>query len=187
MSTIKDAKQALVDEIKQKLEKAKTVVFVDYRGMTVAADTKMRANFRANGAEYHVYKNRLMLRALNELGYTGCENYLEGTSAVAFGFEDEIAPAKIVVDSKNEKCEFNIKFGIYNKQVVTADEIKKLASIPSREVLLSRLFGSMQSPIANLARVLDQIAEKGGAGAPAEEVVEVVEAVEAEVEAPAAE
>ena len=160
MSTIKDAKQALVEEIKQKLEKAKTVVFVDYRGMSVADDTKMRANFRANGAEYHVYKNRLMLRALNELGYTGCESYLEGTSAVAFGFEDEIAPAKIVVNSKTETCEFKIKFGIYNNKVVSADEIKNLANIPSREVLLAQLVGMLQSPMRGLAVCLKAIADK---------------------------
>lgn len=155
-----NAKQALVEEIKEKLQRAKTVVFVDYRGMTVENDTKMRAEFRKSGAEYRVYKNRLVLRALNELGYTGCESYLEGTNALAFGYEDELAPAKIVVNSKNEKCEFPIKFGIYNNQVVGADQIKALASIPSREVLLAQLVGMLSSPMRGLAVCLKAIADK---------------------------
>ena len=155
-----NAKQALVEEIKEKIQKAKTVVFVDYRGMTVDNDTKMRAEFRKNGAEYRVYKNRLVLRALNELGYTGCESYLEGTNALAFGYEDELAPAKIVVNSKNEKCEFPIKFGIYNNKVVDANQIKALASIPSREVLLAQLVGMLSSPMRGLAVCLKAIADK---------------------------
>ena len=154
------AKQELVDEIKQKVQNAKTVVFVDYRGKTVADDTKMRAEFRKNGAEYRVYKNRLMLRALNELGYTGCDSYLEGTTAVAFGYEDELAPAKIVANSKSENCEFPVKFGIYNNKVVDADEIKKLASIPTREVLLAQLVGMLSSPMRGLAVCLKAIADK---------------------------
>ena len=156
----KVAKQELIEEIKQKVQNAKTVVFVDYRGKTVADDTKMRAEFRKNGAEYRVYKNRLMLRALNELGYTGCESYLEGTTAVAFGYEDELAPAKIVANSKSENCEFPVKFGIYNNKVVDADEIKKLASIPTREVLLAQLVGMLSSPMRGLAVCLKAIADK---------------------------
>ena len=156
----KVAKQELVDEIKQKVQNAKTVVFVDYRGKTVADDTKMRAEFRKNGAEYRVYKNRLMLRALNELGYTGCESYLEGTTAVAFGYEDELAPARIVANSKSENCEFPVKFGIYNNQVVDANEIKKLASIPTREVLLAQLVGMLSAPMRGLAVCLKAIADK---------------------------
>ena len=128
--------------------------------MTVENDTKMRAEFRKNGAEYRVYKNRLVLRALNELGYTGCESYLEGTNALAFGYEDELAPAKIVVNSKNEKCEFPIKFGIYNNKVVDANQIKALASIPTREVLLAQLVGMLSSPMRGLAVCLKAIADK---------------------------
>ena len=160
MSANLEAKQALVEEIKEKLQKAKTVVFVDYRGLTVAQDTKLRADFRKNGAEYRVYKNRLMVRALNELGYTGCESYLEGTSAVAFGYEDEVAPAKIVDGASSENCAFTIKFGIYNKNIVDADAVKKLAKIPSREVLLAQLVGMLSSPMRGLAVCLKAIADK---------------------------
>jgi len=160
MSANLEAKKVLVEEIKEKLQKAKTVVFVDYRGMTVADDTKMRAEFRKLGAEYRVYKNRLVLRALNELGYTGCESYLEGTNAVAFGYEDEVAPAKVAANAATENCPFPIKFGIYNNQVVDANTIKKLASIPSREVLLAQLVGMLSSPMRNLAVAIKAIADK---------------------------
>ena len=160
MSANLEAKKVLVEEIKEKLQKAKTVVFVDYRGMTVDNDTKMRAEFRKNGAEYRIYKNRLVLRALNELGYTGCESYLEGTNAVAFGYEDEVAPARIVANSSNEKCPFTIKFGIYNNNILDADAMKKLASIPSREVLLAQLVGMLSAPMRGLAVCLKAIADK---------------------------
>ena len=160
MSANLDAKKELVNEIKSKIQKAKTIVFVDYRGMNVAQDTKMRVEFKNNGAEYKVYKHRLVLRALNELGFTGCESYLEGTNAVAFGYDDEVAPAKIVVNSKNENCPFPIKFGIYNGKIIDANEVNKLASIPSREVLLAQLVGMLSSPMRGLAVALKAIADK---------------------------
>ena len=160
MSANLDAKKELVNEIKSKIQKAKTVVFVDYRGMNVAQDTKMRIEFKNNGAEYKVYKNRLVLRALNELGFTGCESYLEGTNAVAFGYEDEVAPARIVANSKNENCSLPIKFGIYNGKVIDANEVNKLATIPSREVLLAQLVGMLSSPMRGLAVALKAVADK---------------------------
>ena len=160
MSANLDAKKELVNEIKSKIEKAKTVVFVDYRGMNVAQDTKMRREFKANGAEYKVYKNRLVLRALNELGFTGCESYLEGTNAVAFGYDDEVAPAKVVANSKNENCPFPVKFGIYNGKIIDAAEVNKLATIPSREVLLAQLVGMLSSPMRGLAVALKAVADK---------------------------
>ncbi len=160
MSANLEAKKVLVEEIKDKLQRAKTVVFVDYRGITVDKDTKMRADFRKNGAEYKVYKNRLVLKALNELGYTGCESYLEGTNAVAFGYEDEVAPAKIIADASSDQCAMAVKFGIYNNQIVDANKIKTLASIPSREVLLAQLVGMLSSPMRGLAVCLKAIADK---------------------------
>ena len=108
MSANFEAKKVVVNEIKEKLSKAKSVAFVGYDALTVEEDTKMRREFKANGAEYKVYKNRLMLLALNELGIKGAEKYLEGTSAVAFGYDDEVAPAKIVCDyaEKTKKLKF---------------------------------------------------------------------------------
>ena len=160
MSANFEAKKVLVEEIKEKLQRAKTVIFVNYRGLTVAQDTKMRAEFRKNGAEYKVYKNRLVLRALNELGFSGCEKYLEGTNAVAFGYEDEVAPAKIVKEASSETLEFPITFGIYNGQLVDAKAIKALANIPPREVLYAQLVGMLSSPMRGLAVAVKAIAEK---------------------------
>ena len=104
MSANLEAKKELVAEIKDKLSRAKCVVFVDYRGLNVAQDTEMRTEFRKNNSDYKVYKNRLVLRAANELGISGLEEHLQGTSAIAFGYEDEVGAAKIVsqVGEKNK-------------------------------------------------------------------------------------
>ena len=158
MSANLEAKKLLVEEIKDKLQKAKTVVFVDYRGITVEQDTKMRKKFRESGSEYRVYKNRLIQIALKELGYD-CPT-LEGTTAVAFGYDDEVAPAKIVTDSATENCKLDVKFGIYNKSVVDQNTIKSLAKIPSREVLLAQLVGMLTSPMRGLAVCIKAIADK---------------------------
>ena len=96
MSANLEAKKLVVEEIKEKFSKAKTIAFVDYRGITVAEDTALRKKFRQNGCDYKVYKNRLMLKALSDLGIKCPENYFEGTTAVAIGYKDEVAPAKIV-------------------------------------------------------------------------------------------
>ena len=159
MSANLDAKKAIVDEIKDKISKAKTVAFVDYRGLTVAEDTEMRANFRKNGCEYKVYKNRLVLRALNELGLTGCDKVFEGTNAVAFSYNDEVAACKILTDTIEKTKKMEIKGGVSNGAVVGADMIKTLANIPSREVLLTKLVFLLQSPVRGLAVCLDQVAK----------------------------
>lgn len=159
MSANLDAKKAIVDEIKNKISKAKTVAFVDYRGLTVAEDTEMRANFRKNGCEYKVYKNRLVLRALNELGLTGCDKVFEGTNAVAFSYNDEVAACKILTDTIEKTKKMEIKGGVSNGAVVGADMIKTLANIPSREVLLTKLVFLLQSPVRGLAVTLDQVAK----------------------------
>lgn len=159
MSANLDAKKAIVDEIKDKISKAKTVAFVDYRGLTVAEDTEMRANFRKNGCEYKVYKNRLVLRALNELGLTGCDKVFEGTNAVAFSYNDEVAACKILTDTIEKTKKMEIKGGVSNGAVVGADMIKTLANIPSKEVLLTKLVFLLQSPVRGLAVCLDQVAK----------------------------
>lgn len=155
MSANFEAKKLVVAEIKEKLEKAKSVTFVDYRGLTVEEDTKMRKEFRENGAEYKVYKNRLMLLALNELGITGAEKYLEGTSAVVFGYNDEVAQAKIVCDYVEKTKKLSIKFGLLNGQSVESKDIEALAKLPSKEVLVAKLLGTLMAPISGLARVLN--------------------------------
>ena len=160
MSANLDAKKALVEEIKEKIKKAKSLTFVDYRGLTVEEDTKMRAAFRNAGADYKVYKNRLVLRALEECGITGLDHVLEGTSAVAFGYADEVAPNKIIVDTINDTQKMQIKGGVLNGQVIDVNMVKTLASIPSKEVLLAKLLFLLQSPVRGLAVALNAIAEK---------------------------
>lgn len=160
MSANLEAKKELVEEIKNKIQKAKSLTFVDYRGLSVEQDTQMRTAFRKVGAEYRVYKNRLMLRALNELGLTGYESLLEGTNAVAFGYDNEIAPNKVIVDVMKETNKLQIKGGILNGKMIDEAYVKALASIPSKEVLLTKLLYILQSPVRGLAVVLNGIAEK---------------------------
>ena len=160
MNASLEAKKLLVEEIKSKIQRAKSLTFVDYRGLTVEEDTKMRAAFRDAGADYKVYKNRLLLRALEECGITGLESVLEGTSAVAFGFEDEVAPNKIIVDTIKNTQKMQIKGGVLNGQIIDVAMVEKLANIPSKEVLLAKLLFLLQSPVRGLAVALNAIAEK---------------------------
>lgn len=160
MSASLEAKKLLVEEIKSKIQRAKSLTFVDYRGLTVEEDTKMRAAFRDAGADYKVYKNRLLLRALEECGITGLESVLEGTSAVAFGFEDEVAPNKIIVDTIKKTQKMQVKGGVLNGQIIDVAMVEKLANIPSKEVLLAKLLFLLQSPVRGLAVALNAIAEK---------------------------
>lgn len=160
MSANLEAKKLLVEEIKDKIQRAKSLTFVDYRGLTVEEDTKMRAAFRNAGADYKVYKNRLLLRALEECGITGLESVLEGTSAVAFGYEDEVTPNKIIVDTIKDTQKMQIKAGVLNGQIIDVAMVEKLANIPSKEVLLAKLLFLLQSPVRGLAVALNAIAEK---------------------------
>lgn len=155
MSANLEAKKLIVEEIKQKISNAKSIAFVDYRGLTVDADFKMRKEFRENGCEYKVYKNRLMLRALNDLGITGCDKYLEGTTAVAFSNNDEVTMPKILVKTIEETKKLEIKFGVVEGKVVDKASVEALAKLPSKDTLLAMLLGVLNAPIRNLAYVLN--------------------------------
>lgn len=160
-----ELKQPIVDEIKSKVEGATTVVLVDYRGLTVEQDTNLRKQLREAGITYKVYKNTMMNFAFKG---TDCESlapYLEGPSAIAISSTDATAPARILCKFAKDANKLEIKAGIVEGMAYDAAGIAEIAKIPSREELLSRLFGSMQSPVANFARVMNQLAEKGGAGA----------------------
>lgn len=152
-------KQQVVAEIKDKFSRAKSLVFVEYAGTTVSQVTELRSNIRKANAEYKVYKNKLMLRALKELGISGVDT-LEGTTAVALSYDDEVAPARVVSKAGKDNANLKIKFGIINGHVVDADYVNKLANIPSREVLIAQLLGMLQAPIRNLACTLKAIADK---------------------------
>ena len=155
MSANLEAKKLIVEEIKQKISAAKSVAFVDYRGLTVETDVKMRKTLRENGAEYKVYKNRLMLRALNDLGITGCEKFLEGTTAVAFSYDDEVSAPKILLNTIEEKKIMQFKFGVVDGKVLDAEGVKALATLPPKETLLAMLLGLLKAPARNLACVLN--------------------------------
>ncbi|MCR5587412.1 MAG: 50S ribosomal protein L10 [Lachnospiraceae bacterium] len=163
-----EIKQPIVDEIKSKVDGVATVVAVDYRGISVALDTKLRKNLREAGCEYKVYKNTLMKRAFEGSDFAQLDDVLEGPTAIAISKEDATAPIRILNDIMKETDKIEFKAAVVEGNLYDADGVKSLASIPSREVLISKLLGSLQSPITNLARVLKQIAEKDGEAAPAE-------------------
>ena len=160
MSANFDAKKVIVEEIKEKIKSARTLTFVDYRGLTAVEDTALRAAFRKANAEYKVYKNRLLLRALEELGMTGYEAILEGTTAVAFGYEDEVSTAKILVDTIKETKKMQLKGGILDGKQIDVAMVEELAKIPSKEVLITKLLYVLQSPVRGLAVALKAIADK---------------------------
>ncbi len=160
MSANLDAKKVVVEEIKEKIKSAKTLTFVDYRGLTAVEDTALRAEFRKANAEYKVYKNRLLLRALEELGMTGYNAILEGTTAVAFGYEDEVSTAKILVDTIKNTKKMQLKGGILDGKQIDVAMVETLAKIPSKEVLITQLLYVLQSPVRGLAIALDAIANK---------------------------
>lgn len=160
MSANLELKKELVEQIKADLKEANSIIFVDYRGITVAEDTAMRKEFRENNVTYKVFKNRLLVRALNDLGYTDYDpKMFEGTTAVAFS-TDEVAPARIFCDNSEKLKKMAVKFGIVNGQVVDKQKVEELAKIPSKEVLIAMLLGTLNAPVSAFARALNAIAEK---------------------------
>ena len=164
-----ELKQPIVDEISEQIKDAQSVVIVDYRGLTVAQDTELRKQLREAGCTYKVYKNTMMKRAFAGTDCEQLSDLLEGTNAVAISKDDATAPARIIAKVAKDAPALEIKAGIVEGTLYDADGMKTIASIPSRDELLSRLLGSLQSPITNFARVLKQIADKGGDAAEAAE------------------
>ena len=176
-----ELKQPIVEEISATIKDAASVVVVDYRGLTVAEDTQLRKQLREAGVTYKVYKNTLVSRAVEGTDFESLRDVLEGPSAFAVSADDATAPARILAKFAKTAPKLEIKAGVVEGTYYDAEGMKAIASVPSREELLSKLLGSLQSPIANLARVLNQIAENGGASDAA------VEAAPAAEEAPAEE
>ena len=186
-----ELKKPIVDEISAAVKDAQSVVLVDYRGLTVEQDTQLRKQLREAGITYKVYKNTMMNFAFKGTDCEALLPYLEGPSAIAISTEDATAPARELCKFAKTADALEVKGGIVEGTAYDADGIKEVAKIPSREELLSRLLGSMQSPITNFARVIKQIAEKDGeAGAEAfaeAEAAPVAEEPAAEAEAAPAE
>jgi len=156
-----EMKKPVVEEIKGYVADAKAAVLVDYRGLTVAQDTELRKRLRAAGVVYKVYKNTMLNFAFKGTEYEALEKHLEGPTAVAFGLEDATAPARIINELAKTVPALEFKAGVVDGTYYDQKGIQIIATIPSREILISKLLGSLQSPITNFARVLKQIAEKG--------------------------
>ena len=157
-----ELKKPIVAEIAENIEGAQSVVVVNYCGITVDQDTRLRKELRENDIIYKVYKNTMMNFAFKG---TDCEPlcpHLEGPNAIAISKTDATAPARIIAKYAKEAKTLEMKAGIVEGDYYDAKGMEAIASIPSREILLGRLFGSMQSPVANLARVINQIAESKG-------------------------
>ena len=162
MSKNLEIKKQVVSDIVKKFQDAQSVIVVSFSGLSVEAVTALRAQFRQNNVEYCVLKNTLVRRTLHELNIEGLDDVLNGPSAFAFGMSDPVSPAKIVNDfiTKNKTEALQIKAGLMGTEILSDAQIKELATVPSREVLLARLLGSLQSSIAGFVRVLDAIAKK---------------------------
>lgn len=155
-----ELKQPIVDEISAQLNGAQGVVLVDYRGLTVEQDTQLRKQLREAGVVYKVYKNTLVKRAIAGTEFEGMTEQLEGPTAIAISATDATAPARILSTFAKTADKLELKCGVVEGTYYDIDGIKAVAEIPSRDELLSKLLGSMQSPITNFARVIKQIAEK---------------------------
>lgn len=157
-----EMKQNVVEEITEKLQKAASCVVVDYKGLKVHEVTELRNKFREAGIDYKVYKNTLVRRAAEKVG--NMEQFdsvnLVGTNALAFGYEDPVAPAKIVNEFAKTHPKIEFKMGFVEGEYYDAEKIKQLASIPSREELIAKLLGSFKAPISNFAYLIDAIAKK---------------------------
>lgn len=163
MSANREIKDKVVEEIKSRVQNAKSVVLVDYKGLTVAQDTELRNKFRASGCEYKVYKNRLLKIAFEELGIKFDSKHYDGPTALATSTDDVVAPAKITQDGETNYKVMKAKCGFIEGKVMEYDEVKRIASIPSKDVLVAQLLGMLLNPIRSLAVVLDQVSKKNEA------------------------
>ncbi|MBQ3784685.1 MAG: 50S ribosomal protein L10 [Lachnospiraceae bacterium] len=158
-----EIKQPIVDEIKGYADKAVSAVIVDYCGLTVEQDTQLRKQLREAGVVYKVYKNTLMKRAFEGTDFAQMNDHLEGPTAIAFSMDDATAAARELNNFAKTADKLEFKAAVVEGTYYDAEGVKALANIPSRDELISKLLGSLQSPITNFARVIKQVAEKGEA------------------------
>ena len=193
---ILESKKAMVKELADRLNNAQAGVLADYRGLTVEQDTELRRKLREANVQYTVIKNSIIHFAVKEAGLDGLDSVLEGPTALATSVDDVVSPAKDLYDFAKDNESLELKGGFVEGEVISIDEVKKYASIPSKEVLISKMLGSLLSPIGALARTLQAIVDEeatpghgGSEDAPAEEAKadEEPKAEEAPAEAPAEE
>ena len=155
-----ELKQPVVQEISETIKDAQSLVVVDYRGLTVAEDTQLRKNLREAGVTYKVYKNTLVNRAIEGTEFESLKDLLEGPSAIAISKSEATTPASIICKFAKTNDKLEVKGGVVEGAFYDAKGVEVLSTIPSREELLAKFLGSIQSPITNFARVIKQIAEK---------------------------
>ena len=160
-------KQVIIDEIKAKLENAEAAVVIDYMGITVEEANSMRKQLREADVDYTVYKNTLVKRAIEGTKFEGLADALAGPSALAISQTDATAPARVLNKVMKEFKKMEFKAGVIEGELFDAAGVQAIADIPSRDELIAKFMGSIQSPIANFARVINQIAEQQGEGAEA--------------------
>ncbi|RST71761.1 50S ribosomal protein L10 [Siminovitchia acidinfaciens] len=160
MSKVIEQKKQVVEEIADKFKSSVSTVIVDYRGLNVAEVTELRKQLREAGVEYKVYKNSMARRAAEAAELAGLNENLVGPNAIAFSTEDVVAPAKILNDFAKKHEALEIKAGVIEGNIATAEEIKALASLPSREGLLSMLLSVLQAPMRNLALATKAVADQ---------------------------
>lgn len=156
-----ESKQAAVEVVASKLKGSTTTVVADYRGLNVSQVTELRKQLREAGVEFQVLKNTLVRRATAAAELTELDEVLTGPTAIAFGAEDAVAPAKILSDFAKKNDALKIKGGVVEGRVVGVDQIKALADLPSREGLLSMLLSVLQAPMRNIALAVKAVADKG--------------------------
>ena len=166
--SILEQKQAIVADLAEQLKNSPAGVVVNYQGITVEDDTKMRKALRDAGVNYMVMKNSLTGRACDEVGLSDMKQYLTGMTAIAIGTTDAIAPAKVLKEYAEKIESFNILAGYLDGKVVDDATVKQLADIPSKEVLIAKFLGSIKSPLYGLAYALQAVVDKDGEAAPAE-------------------
>ena len=158
--SVLEQKQAVISEIREKIENSGSLVLVDYRGLTVEQVTDLRKKYREAGVQYKVYKNTMMKLAFKELGFEDFNQYLEGPSAVAFSGEDLTAAARITSEFAKSNEKLVIKAGILEGKILDTNGVKAVANIPSREVLIAKLLGSLKAPVSNFVYMLDALRKK---------------------------
>lgn len=160
MNKNRQLKEAKVAEIKEKLEKATSVVLSKYQGLTVEEDTELRKQLREAGIEYKVYKNTLVALAAKELGIEGLDEHLEGPISIAFGYEDVTVAARVLNTFAADHKKLELQAGLINGNMYDAEKIKYLATIPPRDVLIAKFLGSIKAPVSKFACVVNAIKEK---------------------------
>lgn len=160
MSKNLEVKKQVVAEIKEKFEKAQSVVVVDYRGLKVEEADALRKAFREAGVEYKIYKNNLTKLALEGTAFEAIAKDLTGPNAIAFGYGDPVVPAKIIKDFAKDHKNLEFKSGVVENNYCDLEAIKQIADIPSREVLIAKFLGSIKSPVSNFAYLVQAIIDK---------------------------